>query len=70
MNWLAWVADVAILGSYYLFVSRGWERPFHWANALGCIPLLVVELQSGATQVVPVTAAFGLIGWYGILSRP
>ncbi len=69
MNWLAWVADVAILGSYYLFTTRGYERPFHWANALGCIPLLAVEVTAGAWQVVPVTAAFGVIGWVGVLRK-
>lgn len=68
MNWLAWAADVAILWTYARS-THGPVRPFHWANAIGGIPLAVVEVQAGAWQVLPITVAFTLLGWKGALSK-
>lgn len=69
LDLIAFVTDAVILTTYFL-MARG--RPalwFHWANALGCIPLLVVEATSHAWPVMPLTAAFGLIGWAGVLHK-
>lgn len=65
---LAYIADAAILGTYAWLSRKGPSRPFHIANALGAIPLLAVEVTAHAWPVLPVTASFGLVGWYGWLS--
>jgi hypothetical protein len=63
---LAYTADAVILGTY--FVMARWNRPraFHWANALGCFPLLVVEIRAALYEPLVLTAAFGAIGWLGV----
>jgi len=65
---VAYAADAAILGTYAFMAVRGRPTPFHWANALGAVPLIAVEISAHAWPVVPVTASFGLIGWYGVLT--
>ena len=62
---LAYLADAFILLTYGLTL-RGHVRPFHWANALGCVPLIAVEVTTGAWPVLPLTASFGVIGWIGV----
>lgn len=70
MSWLSffgYVADVCILGSYGVmsFVPSK-VRAFHWANAWGCVPLLIAEVQAGLWQVVVITGTFGVLGWLGV----
>lgn len=60
------VADVFILSTYALLSFTGNARAFHWANALGCVPLLVAEVRVGLWQVVVITGTFGVLGWVGV----
>lgn len=62
---LGYAADVAILGTYAWLTHRGSARPFHWANALGCVPLLVAEVGARLWQVVVITGTFGALGAVG-----
>lgn len=65
---ISYVADVFILGTYLLIAVAGWPVWwFHLANAIGCVPLLVVEYRQRAYPVMPLTGAFGVIGWLGLL---
>lgn len=65
---LSYVADAFILGTYLLIAVAGWSVWwFHLANALGCVPLLVIEYRQRAYPVMPLTASFGVIGWLGLL---
>jgi len=63
---LGYLADVWILGTYALLARYGRTRPFHWANAIGCIPLLAAEGLAGLWQVMVLTGTFGVIGWLGV----
>jgi len=66
-----YVADVAILGTYLLLSRTGRARPFHAANAIGCLPIIAIEVITGAWPALVLTASFGLIGVTGLLSsRP
>jgi hypothetical protein len=66
LSLLSYTADLAIIGTYFLLARTGKVRAFHWANALGCFPLLAGEVIVRAWPVFPVTAFFGLAGWYGL----
>jgi Na+/H+ antiporter NhaB len=67
MTFLSYLASACIIGAYVWSV-RNPKRAFffHLANALGGIPLLVTEYLTGAYAVMPMTAAFTLVGWWGI----
>jgi hypothetical protein len=65
---LAYMADIAILGTYWLMVRGKSVKWFHLANAIGCIPLIVTEVISGAYAVIVITAAFGIIGAIGFVN--
>lgn len=66
---LAYIADVAIVAAYLYFARTGRARPFHWANALGCLPVIATEIVAHAFPPLILTAFFGLGGWYGIVKR-
>ena len=63
---LGYIADVWILGTYALLSRTGKARPFHWANAVGCFPLLLAEYYAGLWQVMVLTGTFGALGWLGL----
>ena len=42
---------------------------FNWANAVGCVPLIYVEVVTGAWPALPLTLAFGLIGAFGVVTH-
>jgi hypothetical protein len=63
---LGYVSDVWVLSTYFWLAHRSKTLPFHWANALGAVPLLVAEYQLGAWQVIPLTGTFCLLGWFGL----
>lgn len=63
---LGYVADVLILGTYALLSQTGKVRPLHWANALGCFPLLYLEINARLWPVVIITGMFGVLGWFGV----
>lgn len=67
---LAYLADAWILATYALTTRRRPVRWFHWANAVGCAPILAVEAVAGAWPPLVLTAAFGAIGCVGLLKRP
>lgn len=64
---LGYLADAAILGAYF-WMTRWPQRAiwFHWANAVGCIPLVGIEIVTHAWPVLPLTATFGVLGAYGV----
>lgn len=64
---VAYLADAVILGSYGFLARTGRSRPFHWANAVGCVPLLAVEVVAHAWPPLVLTAAFGAIGLAGLV---
>lgn len=61
------VADFAILGTYARVSVGRSVRPFHWANAIGAVPVVALEVLTGAWAVIPLTATFGLLGVTGLL---
>lgn len=63
---LGYAADGAILSTYWYLSATGKALRFHLANALGCIPLIAIEVHQAAWPVLPLTAAFGVIGTYGL----
>lgn len=65
---LGYIADAWILAMYAILARGGAERPFHWANAIGCLPIIIGELILGAYVPMVLTVAFGAIGWYGLYS--
>jgi len=58
-----------ILGGYAWAVRTQRQRPFHWANAIGCVPLLIAEVGAGLWQVVAITGTFGALGWLGVWGK-
>lgn len=64
------IADIAtanIIGTYVLAALHPErQRPFHWANAIGCVPLIAVEAMAGVGQAVVLSAMFGAAGWLGV----
>lgn len=67
MNILAYIADAWILGTYALMSWRP-QRVcwFHLANAIGCVPIIGIEIAGGAWPAVVLTGSFGALGWYGL----
>lgn len=66
---LGYLADVAILTTYAYLARTGRARPFHAANAIGAVPLLVIETTTGAWPVVPLTLTFAVLGIVGLTSK-
>jgi hypothetical protein len=68
---LAYVADAAILVTYYLLATRGarYGRALHMANAIGAVPILATEWIAHAYPPMVLTAAFGSIGVAGLIQR-
>lgn len=67
MTVLGYIATVWILTTYAVLVRCSNPRPFHWANAVGCVPLIVGEIAVGAGPPLVLTTAFGVVGWVGVL---
>lgn len=63
---LAYLADVAICITYFALARSGKARPFHWANAIGCVPIIVTELVLHAYAPLILTAFFGAVGIVGL----
>lgn len=65
---VAYGASVAIAVTYLAVIAR--RVPivaFHWANALGCFPIIASEIADGAGPPLILTVLFGLAGWLGVL---
>lgn len=63
---LAYLADVAICFTYLRLARTERARPFHWANAVGCVPIIVTELLLHAYAPLILTAFFGAVGIVGL----
>lgn len=66
---LAYVADAAVLGAYFATKHGKPVLWMDWANFLGAIPIIVIEVNARLWQALILTAAFGLIGLYGIINE-
>lgn len=67
LEFVAYLADAWILAAYARSVIRQDARPFHWANAVGCLPIIGVEVITEAWPALVLTAFFGVIGIAGLL---
>lgn len=63
----AYVADAAILATYAATARGRNVRLFHWANGIGCAPIIATEVAAQAWPALILTAAFGAIGWAGVI---
>ncbi len=66
----AWLATAAILLSYAR-TTRNPEKvtTFHWCNALGCIPLIILNAQAAVWPAVVVNVGFGVPAAWALWSR-
>lgn len=69
LSWLAWASTVAVLSTYAYLARTGRPLAFHWANALGCWPVMFIEINTGAWQPLALTATFGALGFVGIVKE-
>lgn len=69
LNAVAYFADACILLTYFLAAKTGSARSFHWANAIGCLPIIATEFLSHAWAALILTSSFGLIGAFGVVSK-
>lgn len=61
---LAWACSAWIVLSYGSMVfGEGSTKSFHWANAIGGIPLLAYGVASHSWPYIPITATFCFFGW-------
>lgn len=67
LDGVAYAADAAILGSYAYLTRTGKAWWFHAANAVGFVPLMLIEVLAHAWPVLPITVTFGLLGAYGVV---
>lgn len=65
LNLLGYVSDVAVLSTYWWMSHKHRPLPFHIANALGCLPLIAIEVVARTWQPLILSAAFGVLGAYG-----
>lgn len=65
---LGYASGVWILTTYAVLSRTGRARPFHLANALGCVPVLITEAIGGVGPAMLLTGAFGALGWFGLWS--
>lgn len=71
LDTLGYTVDAWIIITYLILALKGSARPFHWANAFGCFPVLLGEIVLGAYVPMVLTAFFGMIGWVGLwATRP
>lgn len=66
---LGWAATAWVLVTYAVMARTGRERPFHWANALGCVPLIALNVLAGVWPAVVLNVTFGLLGWAALRPR-
>ena len=67
---LSWIATVWILLTYLLMnIHHKWRFLFNLANAVGAIPLGVVEGMARVWSPFFVTVSFGLIGLVGVIRK-
>ena len=69
LTWLEYISDVAVLATYALLVRRNKPLPFHWANALGGLPLIIAEVHARLWQVLVLTGTFTVLGWVGLYTH-
>ncbi len=64
---LAYGADAAVLATYWHLARTGSARPFHWANAIGFVPLAATEIVAHVYPPLVLTVAFGALGILGLI---
>lgn len=62
---LAWIATGCILTTYALMQAGKPAKWFNYANAFGAAPLVASSAITGGWPAATVSAAFGLIAWFG-----
>lgn len=63
---LGYLADACVLATYFFLARTGRPRAFHWANAIGCVPIIIGEVALGAYVPLVLTVTFGVLGWFGV----
>lgn len=66
---VGYVATAWILIAYFVLARTGRQQPFHWANAVGSVPIIVGEVAVGAYVPLVLTVTFGALGWVGVFSH-
>ena len=64
-----YIADAWVILAYGYLARTSEVRPFHYANAVGCFPVMGTEIVVGAWVPLVLTAFFGALGWYGLISK-
>ena len=69
---IAYAASAWVLVAYGLMINGRWNaRRLSWANAVGAIPISATEILGRTYPPLVLTAAFGMLGVYGLLrTRP
>lgn len=57
-----WVGTAWVLAAYAYTARTGHPRPFHWANAVGCVLCGTANAALGAWPAVALNLAFGAVG--------
>ena len=70
LNLVAYLASATVLFTYFRSTRGGTIRAFHWANFLGCFPLIMVEFERQTYPPMVLTIAFGIIGFLGLTAKP
>ena len=64
----SYVASLAVI-STYLGLALGWSAlRFHWANAIGCVPIIAFSVSVGAYPSAVLSLFFGLVGLVAIVT--
>lgn len=63
---IALVASVIIVAGYFRLSVQRKPRMFHWANAVGCVPIIIQNYQARVWAALLLTTFFGVIGWMGL----
>ncbi len=67
---LSWIATACIVLTYLLInVYPKWRFAFNLANAIGAVPLSIVEITARAWSPIYITTFFGLIGLFGVIRK-
>lgn len=64
-----YLADAWVLTTYAILARTSRALAFHWANAIGCVPIILGELALRAYVPLVLTSVFGALGWVGVLRR-
>ena len=63
------IATAWVLITYWWLVKTGEQPPFNLANAIGCLPVLAVEIIARTWAPLILTATFGIVGAWGVIKE-